>query len=114
MDAYAMLERIDALAVRAAHSRGDHELLVEIEDVLSDGYTVALAGEARMVRLEEQLEALVDSGDEGRARELRRLVREHRTIERSVAALRSMLARLHREFVSLGGARLSPDTRCVG
>jgi hypothetical protein len=114
MDAYvSLLEQIDALAARAARSHADDKLLVEIEDVLSDGYTVALSGEARMVRLEEQLDALLDSGDEGRARELRMLVREHRATERSVAMLRSMLARLHYDFVALGGARLS-HRGCVG
>jgi hypothetical protein len=114
MDTYViLLEQIDALAARAARSCGDDKLLVEIEEVLSGGYTVALSGEARMIRLEEQLDSLLDSGAKGRARELRMLVSEHRATERSVATLRSMLARLHREFIALGGARLS-DRGCVG
>lgn len=107
-----LLEQIDALVARAARSRGDGELLVEIEDVLSEGYSVALSGEARMVRLEEELDSLLNSGEKRRARELRTLLTEHRATERSVATLRSMLARLHHEFVALGGARLS-ERGCV-
>jgi hypothetical protein len=113
MDAYrTVLEQIDALVARAACSRGDDRLLGEIEDALSAGYTVALSGEARMVRLEGQLDALLESRDRGRTAELRTLVAEHRATERSVATLRSMLARLHGEFVALGGARLA-DHGCV-
>jgi AcrR family transcriptional regulator len=108
-----LLEQIEALIARAARSRGDDELLEEIEDVLSDGYTVALSGEARMVRLEEELDSLLNSGDRRRARELRMLLTEHRAAERSVATLRSMLARLHHDFVALGGTRLS-GRGCVG
>ena len=108
-----LLKQIDALVARAARSRGDDELLVEIEDVLSDGYTVALSGEARMVQLEEELDSLLNSADRRRARELRMLLTEHRATERSVATLRSMLARLHQEFVALGGARLT-GRGCVG
>jgi len=112
METYeSLLKRIDALVARSARSRGDEELLVEIEHVLSDGYTVALSGEARMIRLEEELDSLLSSGDRSRARDLRMLLTEHRSTERSVATLRSMLARLHHEFVALGGARRSDPGR---
>jgi hypothetical protein len=107
MDDYAiLLERIEVLVARADRSSGDPDLLAQIEEMLSYGYSLALSGEARMVRLEEQLDELVDSGDEGRARELRMLVRQHRAVERSVGRLRAALARLHGRFVALGGARL--------
>jgi hypothetical protein len=105
-DSAILVEQIDALAARAERSFGDSGLLAQIEGMLSDGYTFALSGEARMIRLDEQLDALLNSADEGRARELRTLMREHRAIEQSIELLRAALAGLHREFVALGGARL--------
>jgi hypothetical protein len=101
-----LLARIETFTALVRRSSGDPGLLAEIEDVLSEGYASALAGEARMFKLEERLDDLLDSGDESRARELRLIVREHRAAERSVATLRSALAGLHSEFVALGGARL--------
>jgi hypothetical protein len=108
-----LLDRISALRARPEHARAgaeqthtDAELLPEIEDALSVGYARALAGEAEMVRLEERLSALLDTDDGSRAHELRHIVEEHHEIEQSVATLRSALARLHRDFVALGGARV--------
>jgi hypothetical protein len=105
-DLAKLLARIDTFTVLVRHSSGDPGLLAEIEDVLSEGYATALSREARLIRLEEQLDDLLDSGDESRARELRLIVRQHRATERTVAILRSALAELHAEFVALGGARL--------
>ena len=101
----ALLARIDSLTARTAQSSGEAPLR-EIEHLLSEGYAEALAGEARLVRLEHALEELLDGGDESRARELRELVRDYRQLERAVAALRSALAAMHGEFVALGGARV--------
>jgi hypothetical protein len=105
-----LLDRISALRARAEQGRAgaeqmhtDAELLPEIEDALSVGYARALAGEAQLVRLEERLSALLDTEDASRAHQLRHIVEEHHGIERSVATLRSALARLHRDFVALGG-----------
>jgi hypothetical protein len=103
-DATDLVERLDALAARAADAvRRDLEL-GQLEDVLTVGYVGALSGEARMMRLEEQLDELFDTADERRARDLRLVVREHRSLERSVAGLRATLARLQVRFVALGGA----------
>ena len=99
-----LLERLDALVARASDAERRDPGLRELEDVLSVGYAGALAGEARMLRLEEQLGELLDTADERRARDLRLIVREHRSLERSVGRLRDALARLQARFVALGGA----------
>jgi hypothetical protein len=106
-DSAPLLDRIAALTVRARHSSSHAALLAEIEDLLSQGYTEALSGEARMVALEEQLDEILDAGDETRARELRLVVREHRAVEGAVAQLRRALSELHGDFVALGGARVA-------
>jgi hypothetical protein len=102
-----LIERLERLAVRADSSSGDAELLAEIEDALSAGYADALSGEGRLVQLEDRLDALLNSSGEARAEELRRIVTEHRALERSVARLRAALEPLRRQFVALGGASVS-------
>lgn len=99
-----LLERLDALATRASDAERRRLGLRELEDVLTVGYAGALSGEARMMRLEEQLDELLDTADVRRARDLRLVVREHRSLERSVGRLRAALARLQVRFVALGGA----------
>jgi hypothetical protein len=99
-----LLERLDALAARALDAERQRLGLRELEDVLTVGYAGALSGEARMMRLEEQLDELLDTADERRARDLRQVVSEHRSLERSVGGLRAALARLQARFVALGGA----------
>ena len=99
-----LLERLDALATRASDAERQRLGLRELEDMLTAGYAGALSGEARMMRLEEQLDELLDAADERRARDLRLVVREHRSLERSVGGLRAALARLQDRFVALGGA----------
>ncbi len=99
-----LLERLDALAARASDAERRDLELGQLEDVLTVGYAGALSGEARMMRLEEQLDELLDAADERRARDLRLVVREHRSLERSVGGLRAALARLQARFVALGGA----------
>jgi hypothetical protein len=101
-----LLDRIATLRERSRTAAvGAEEMLVEIEAVLCDGYAEALAGEGRLVRLEERLDEILDRGDESRARELRVIVRDHRDVEAAVLRLRSALAGMHDEFVALGGAR---------
>lgn len=99
-----LLERLDALVDRASDAERHDLGLHELEDVLTVGYAGALSGEARMMRLEEQLDELLDTADERRARDLRLVVREHRSLERAVGRLRAALARLQSRFVALGGA----------
>ena len=103
-DATELTDRLDALAARVERVQRGSEGLAELEDVLATGYAGALSGEARMMRLEEALEDLLDTAAENRAHELRRLVGEQRALGRAVAELRSALARLQADFVALGGA----------
>ena len=99
-----LLEQLDALVARASDAERRDLGLPELEDVLTVGYAGALSGEARMMRLEEQLAKLLATADERGARDLRLVVREHRSLERSVGRLRDALARLQARFVALGGA----------
>lgn len=103
-DAADLVERLDALAAHATEAERLTPGLQQLEDVLSVGYAGALSGEARMMRLEQELDELLDTADEHRARDLRLIIREHRSLERSVARLRASLARLQAQFVALGGA----------
>ena len=103
-DADDLVDRLDALSARAEGALRLAERLSELEDVLSVGYVGALSGEARMMRLEQALEELLDTADDARARDLRRIVGEHGSLERSVARLRTTLAQVHARFVALGGA----------
>jgi hypothetical protein len=100
-----LLNRVEALAGRADDAVDRRALLPEMEDALSEGYAAALAGEARLVRLEERLDVLLEPGVEQRAAELLDLLREHRALEGSVVSLRTALSRVHRDFVLLGGDR---------
>ena len=96
--------RIDGLSSRAAGVREDARLLVEIEDVLAEGYIEALRGEARSRRLGERLQRLVVITDEpGVAVELRRLALERRSLDAGVEELRTRLSILRRHFIRLGG-----------
>lgn len=103
-DAPQLADRLHALAARAERTQRRAGGLTELEDILATGYARALAGEARMMQLEEALDDLLDGAAENRARELRLLVAEHRALERAVSELRSVLARLQADFVALGGA----------
>ena len=105
-DGADLVERIDTLTACAEQAERRSVPLSELEDVLSVGYAGALAAEARMMKLEQELDDLLDAADDHRARDLRLIVREHRSLEGSVARLRAVLARLQAEFVTLGGAAL--------
>jgi|1185.fasta_scaffold966380_1 hypothetical protein len=101
-----LLARIADL--RRAAERGDRGLaLVEaVEATLSEGYASALAGEAQLMRLEEDLEAMVDAAEPSTALDVGRVIREHRSVEHAVARLRAALAGMYNDFLMLGGARL--------
>jgi hypothetical protein len=101
-EAADLIDRLDALAARAERTERRAADLAEVEDMLATGYSGALSGEARMMRLEQKLDELLATAMEDRARELRLIVREHRALERSVAQLRMVLARLQAQFVVLG------------
>jgi hypothetical protein len=96
--------RIETLSSRAAGVREDARLLVEIEDVLAEGYIEALKGEAKSRRLAERLERLVATIEEpGVAVEIRSLALERRLLDASIGELRAQLADMRKHFVRLGG-----------
>jgi hypothetical protein len=103
-----LVDRVDTLIARAENAERLQVPLSELEDLLSVGYAGALAGEARMMKLEQELDDLLDTADDHRARDLRLIVREHRSLERAVARLRTTLERLQTAFVALGGAGARP------
>jgi hypothetical protein len=101
--------RIDRLSSRAAGVREDARLLVEIEDVLAEGYIEALRGEAKSRRLAERLERLVAMiEDPGMAVEVRSLALERRSLDARIAELRAQLSDLRKHFVRLGGGHIAP------
>jgi hypothetical protein len=98
--------RIDRLSARAAGVREDARLLVEIEDVLAEGYIEALTAEAKSRRLAERLERLVARIEEpGVAVEFRGLALERRSLDASIGELRAQLAVVREHFIRLGGGQ---------
>ena len=97
-------QRIDALCARASSAQPDARLLVEIEDLLAEGYVCALRGDGRSRGLQRRFEALVASS--GGGPELEQIAREQRTIAEATRELRSELARMRAHWVTLGSDRL--------
>jgi hypothetical protein len=98
--------RIDALSARAAGAREDARLLVEIEDVLAEGYIEALRGEAQSRRLAERLERLTETIEEpGMAVEFRSLALERRSLDARIGELRAQLSVMREHFIRLGGGQ---------
>ena len=81
--------RLDAIATRSrVHVH-------ELEDLLTEGYARALAGEAHSQRLERRLEELLPVMDNPAvAKEARRLTLQRRTVDQAVRELREKLATL--------------------
>ena len=101
-----LLERIGRLSDRASTEPEDTRLLAEIEDVLAEGYLIAMNAESRSRRLAERAEVLVDRLDDpGAALELRRLSAQRRGLEQRTRLLRSHLAVMREHFIRLGGAQ---------
>jgi hypothetical protein len=96
--------RIDALCARAAQARPDARLLVEIEDLLAEGYMCALYADQRTRGLQRRFEALIASGD--RADELQTVAREQRRVAEATRELRAHLAVMREHWVALGSDRL--------
>jgi len=79
----------------------------EMEDLLSEVYVRALAGEATSRRLERRLDELLGTvGEDDAAREACRLAVERRTIQGRVDELRLQLLAVRQTFVGLGGGRI--------
>jgi hypothetical protein len=98
--------RIERLQSRASRGPLNPRLVDEIEDVLAEGYVLALRCDARGYRLAEQVDALAIEVDEAPiADEVRRLVRERRTVERTANRLRARLGTLRSLVARAGAAR---------
>jgi hypothetical protein len=106
-----LLERIDRGRRQADASPIGAATRNAIEDLLTEGYIVALSCESTSRRLDERLRSLAESlEDDGAAREARRLALQKRTLDSRVSDLRERLADL-RERLRLGTAQCSDARR---
>jgi hypothetical protein len=107
MREFADLEgRLEQIAHRAAGPDADAFLLADLEDLLSEGYARALAGDARRRRLDERLEELIARLDEpGVATDVRRLTMERRIMDRALKDLRARLGFVRDELIRHVGGR---------
>jgi hypothetical protein len=96
-------QRIAALCARAASGHADAKLLVEIEDLLAEGYVCALRGDRHSQRLQRRFEALVAAEA---AEQLRSVAREQRMVSQATQELRSQLAVMREHWIALGSERL--------
>jgi hypothetical protein len=79
-------------------------LLVEIDDLLTEGYAWALAGDAWSLDAEQQLHELISNRELPiRGRAIRELTRDHAAFEGELIALRRELALLRRDRGRLVG-----------
>src|SRR3954451_25283750 len=97
-------QRIEALCARAAAGHPDSRLLVEIEDLLAEGYVCALRGDHRSRRLQRRVEALVEAAEAGD--QLQSVTREQRMVSQATRELRSQLAVMREHGAGIGGERL--------
>jgi hypothetical protein len=96
--------RIEALCARAASQQPDGRLLVEIEDLLAEGYVCALQGDHLTRRLQSRLEALMEAAES--VDQLRAVARERRIISDATEDLRSQLDVMRRHWIALGSESL--------
>ena len=96
--------RIEALCARATSPHPDARLVVEIEDLLAEGYVCALRGDRLTRNLQLRFEELVDS--EESAEQLRCLAREQRVVTDATRELRAKLATMREHWVALGSKRI--------
>ena len=97
-----IVTRIDRLCSRVSGARPGSRLLVEMEDLLAEGYLEALAGEARSRRLAERLDALVEIVHQPAAAvEISRIALDKRRLDDHVAVLRDRLALMREQFVRM-------------
>ena len=96
------IERVARLRGEATGRIDSAAALAEIENVLCEGYALALTGDAWSSRTEQRLHELIsDASVPGRGRELRALGGEHARCRQELIALRSELAELRREHTRL-------------
>jgi hypothetical protein len=101
-----LLDRIDAQRRRAL-AVPQPDVRDELEDLLTEGYLVALTGESRSRRLSERLETLAHKLDQGAAIEVRLVAREKRTVDQRVRLLRDRLAELR--GCAVDASRIQPS-----
>src|SRR5215210_2315016 len=94
--------RIDSLCARTRAEHPDARLLVEIEDLLAEGYMCALRGDHRSRRLQRRFEDLVDAESARCAQELQDVAREQRMVSEATKELRSQLAIMREHWVEIG------------
>ena len=110
-DLRTTIERVTLLREQCRRGAPPETLLEQIEDVLSEGYGEALAGDAWSISSEERLQQLITCADEPfRARRLRLLAFEHAQFQRDLVALRRELAELrhYRKRLCVGTGSRSP------
>ena len=101
-DFASLRTRIEVLCARCGSP--DARLIVEMEELLAEGYVCALRGDHLGRRLQGRLDALTDAGATSEA--LRPLVHEQRAVAEATRELRAQLAIVHRHWVALGSERL--------
>ena len=104
--------RVAEARARLAHLPPNEASLREIEDVLADGYALALAGDAWLKRTERHLHELIDAASQPpRAGDLRALATVRGNFQRALVALRDELGHLRQEYSRvLGTCRIaSPE-----
>ena len=97
-DLATMTERVTLLRQHCAAGAPVPALLEQIEDVLSEGYGEALAGDAWSISSEKRLQQLIsERGQPFRGQRLRWLAYEHARFQRELIGLRRELAELRRD-----------------
>jgi hypothetical protein len=97
-------QQIERLCRRAIDDGPDTRLLVEIEDLLAEGYVSALRGDHCTRRLRRRLDALLEAGEE--PEQIWSVAREHRAIREATDELRARLAIMREHWIALGSERL--------
>ncbi len=107
MDQFAEpIERISSLCARVCRGEAGVGLAREIEDLLCDGYAVALqmdSGARRLERRRRELAARAETDLQAET-ELSDVQREQASMVRRASETRERLSGLRERFVSLGGA----------
>jgi hypothetical protein len=94
-DLKVMIERVIRLREDLARRQPNRALLAEIEDVLTEGYATALAGDAWSTRTEQRLHELIsDVNTRVRGGELRAIATDHASFQRDLIELRRELTAL--------------------
>jgi hypothetical protein len=103
VDVSEIRQRIEILCARAGSEKASARLLVEIEDLLAEGYLCALHWDHHGQHLKQELDTLLD---EGTPEQLRSVAREQRRTLEAARDLRSHLAVMREHWVALGSDRL--------